>query len=430
MKVIELNYACHIEEIGNSIFIPESLNSSMSNYDNMLIAKLKFPFNKTISQICENVNDTESQIFNGINIKKKKFSYEKELIDIDEDKEIKKVSNFKLQNDNSNLEFNINIDNNPTNQNPSYDIYENKFNNFKEEFLINFNEIQSIFHNKTLFFVPHENQNNCPLNKNKKQIFAIHKGTKKKNPYFNINKVKKEEKKENDNAFILINDKEKDENNETNFIGKKRKRNIFRAKFEIFNPRDYDDFSKRMIDEAFNDNSKLGLIDSKVFANLLKTKKYDPYNIRKKVKSGFHKILKNILNAKLEIAGSKLFFEYLPQVFITNISKKENKNILNLTLEEILSKNFCLGKDVKSSSIMDKYYHNLKVLKYLENNKEISKKANFNNIKDMKYYEVFNEYSNSKEFEKEILRLHKKENDIYIKRYINRAIHLIDFFNN
>ena len=48
----------------------------------------------------------------------------------------------------------------------------------------------------------------------------------------------------------------------------------------------------------------------------------------------------------------------------------------------------------------------------------------------MKYYEVFNEYSNSKEFEKEILRLHKKENDIYIKRYINRAIHLIDFFNN
>ena len=79
---------------------------------------------------------------------------------------------------------------------------------------------------------------------------------------------------------------------------------------------------------------------------------------------------------------------------------------------------------------MNKYYHNLKVLKYLENNKEISKKSNFNNIKDMKYYEVFNEYLNSKEFEEEILRLHKKENDIYIKRYISKAMNLIDFFNN
>ena len=79
---------------------------------------------------------------------------------------------------------------------------------------------------------------------------------------------------------------------------------------------------------------------------------------------------------------------------------------------------------------MDKYYHNLKVLKYLENNKEISKKSNFNNIKDMKYYEVFNEYLNSKEFEEEILRLKIKENDIYIKRYISKAMNLIDFFNN
>ena len=185
-----------------------------------------------------------------------------------------------------------------------------------------------------------------------------------------------------------------------------------------------------MINEALNDNTKLGFIDSKLFENELKTKKYDSYDIRKKVKSKFHKILKIILNEKLESAGSILFFENLPQVFITKINKKEDQSILNLTLEEILSKNFCLEKDVKSSSIIDKYYHNLKVLKYLENNKEISKKSNFNNIKDMKYYEIFNEYLNSKEFEKEILRLHKKENDIYIKRYINRAIHLIDFFNN
>ena len=48
----------------------------------------------------------------------------------------------------------------------------------------------------------------------------------------------------------------------------------------------------------------------------------------------------------------------------------------------------------------------------------------------MKYYEVFNEYLNSKEFEKEILKLKKKEDDIYIKKYITIAINLVDFFIN
>ena len=79
---------------------------------------------------------------------------------------------------------------------------------------------------------------------------------------------------------------------------------------------------------------------------------------------------------------------------------------------------------------MDKYKHNLKVLKYLAKNIKISKKANFDNIKNMKYYEVFNEYLNSKEFEKEILKLKRSENDFYIRSYISKAINLIDFFNN
>ena len=79
---------------------------------------------------------------------------------------------------------------------------------------------------------------------------------------------------------------------------------------------------------------------------------------------------------------------------------------------------------------MDKYKHNLKVLKYLAKNIKISKKANFDNIKNMKYYEVFNEYLNSKEFEKEILKLKRSENDFYIRNYISKAINLIDFFNN
>ena len=203
-----MNYACHIEEIDNSIFNLDKLNSNISNYYNMFNDNLNFPFDKTISQIYENVKNTlidnESKIFNAINIKKKNYSYESEP-----------------QNDNSNLEFNINIGGNPTNQNFVDNIFENISNNFEEELLINFNKIQSILDNKKLFFVPHGNQNNYPLNKNKKQIFAIHKDIKRKNPYFNINNEKKVEKNENDNVCILINDSKEDEKTKINFMVKK-----------------------------------------------------------------------------------------------------------------------------------------------------------------------------------------------------------------
>ena len=441
--MIKINNTFHSEETENSIFNPETLNSNISNYDNMFKDKLNFPFDKTKFQIYENINDiiidneSKSKISNPMNIAKL-FSFEKKLIDIEEDKEIKKESTFFSQNDYSNFESNITIDDNPINQNFFDDKFENiSNNNFEEKFLTNYYEIESNLDNNKLFFVPYKKENNSQINKNKKEIFSIHKekNYEKKNNYFNITNEKTEDKNENDNICILINDSKNDEKTETNFIGKKRNRNIFRVNFQIFNPREYDDYSKRMIHEVVhvknNDNINLGnLFVIKFKRTKHNNRKNYSDDIRKKIKSGFHKILKNILNAKLEIAGSKLFFEYLPQVFITNISKKENKNILNLTLEEILSKNFCLGKDVKSSSIMVKYYHNLKVLKYLENNKEISQKVNFNNIKDMKYYEVFNEYLNSKEFEEEILRLHKKENDIYIRNYISKAMNLIDFFNN
>lgn len=187
-----------------------------------------------------------------------------------------------------------------------------------------------------------------------------------------------------------------------------------------------------MINEALNNNKKQGIfIISKDFDKPEKTRKDDLDNIRKKFKTGFHRNLKNGLNEKLKSAGSILFFKCLPQKFITNITKQVNKNILNLTLEQILSKDFCSGLNV-NSSINEKYADNLKALKYLENKKDISKKSNFINIKNMKYFEVIYEYLNSKEFENEILKLKLKEkfDDIYIKKYINAAINLVDFFKN
>ena len=96
--------------------------------------------------------------------------------------------------------------------------------------------------------------------------------------------------------------------------------------------------------------------------------------------------------------------------------------------EDFLSQNLCIGKENKKSTL-DKYHHNLSVLEYLKNNKEISRKSNFNNIKNMKLYEIYDEYLNSKEFKMDISKLkQQKETDKYIKKYISRAINLIDYF--
>jgi ribonuclease BN (tRNA processing enzyme) len=198
-----------------------------------------------------------------------------------------------------------------------------------------------------------------------------------------------------------------------------------------------------MIYEALNDTNnnckKVKSRGSKFFTlspkKPLKKKKYilqrkqNSDNIRKKIKTRFLKSLKKQINQKLKKAGSKYIFANLQQSFICNLSKEKNKKVLDLTLEEIFSKNFCEEKEIKVDK--EKYEHNLKVLKYLEDNKEISEKSNFNNIKNMKFSQIFSEYLESKEFGKEISTLkQEKENDKYIKDYIIKARNFLYFFNH
>ena len=106
-----------------------------------------------------------------------------------------------------------------------------------------------------------------------------------------------------------------------------------------------------------------------------------------------------------------------------------NKSILDLTLKELLSKNFCYNNKGKNADLQ-RYNHNLFVLKYLEKNKDICEKSNFNIIKDMKYSQVFNEYLISKEFEFEISTLlQQRENDKYIKNYIIEARNFLNYYS-
>ena len=165
-----------------------------------------------------------------------------------------------------------------------------------------------------------------------------------------------------------------------------------------------------------------------------KKRKFKPDDIRKKIKSRFHKLIKNIINENLKKAGSQELFDFMPQSFIGNVSKKINSKALDLTYKEILSYDF--NKDINSEYLSGKvdyakYYRNQKVLKYLEDNPEIAKRAGFDIIQNMKYRDLLKIYFSSAQFEKSIYKL-KTENECseYIIEYIYRAKTYISFYSN
>ena len=234
---------------------------------------------------------------------------------------------------------------------------------------------------------------------------------------------------------------EEKERNNFSFLGKKR------VLYEEYSPKDFSIFSyvegseypkqiiKEVLDEILEiDNKKMkemmnGEHQKKVYKKRknFPKRKDNSDNIRKKVKSRFLKVLKNVVNEKLKLAGSKKFFNFLPQSFVSNVSKDKNRDIFDSSFKDIFTKNFCEDKNGNQPDIK-KYHHNLSVIEYLENNREIAEKSNYNNFKNMKFYQIFYEYLKSKEFELEIVSLKmERENEKYIREYIFKACNFIEF---
>ena len=164
-----------------------------------------------------------------------------------------------------------------------------------------------------------------------------------------------------------------------------------------------------------------------------KPRKFKSDDIRKKIKVNFHKELKNIINRNLKKAGSEVLLSFLPQSFLSNISKKLNHKYMNSTYEEILSLDFTKFQiKVRNLEIEQKQYiKNLDLLNYLEKNPQISKNSGFDVIKKMKYRDLLNAYFESKEFENSISQLrNKKETDDYINTYILLSKNYINYFSN
>ena len=166
-----------------------------------------------------------------------------------------------------------------------------------------------------------------------------------------------------------------------------------------------------------------------------KKRKFKPDDIRKKIKARFHKAIKNIINENLKKAGSKELFDFLPQCFIGNISKKINAKCLELTYKELLSTDFIteLNKqDYKNSNVdKNKYKKNIEVLNYLEKNPDICQRSGFDLIKDKKYKDILQIYFSSAQFENSLFQLRdEKESSEYIQEYINKARTYVSFYSN
>ena len=182
---------------------------------------------------------------------------------------------------------------------------------------------------------------------------------------------------------------------------------------------------------------KVSYVENKTKSNykLTHKRKYKPDDIRKKIKARFHKSIKNIINENLKKAGSKYFFSFLPQIFISSISRQKNYQVLDFTYRQLLETDFVSNIDeskYKNKNVdYSKYKNNLKVLEYLDTHPDICKASGFDIMGSMKYKDLLDQYFNSDEFDKAILRLKEEnEEEDYIEEYKNKAKSYVKFFSS
>jgi len=186
-------------------------------------------------------------------------------------------------------------------------------------------------------------------------------------------------------------------------------------------------FTKAEIDNNLDEDDVKEKEESQNFLKQkrLKSRKENKDNIRKKIKRGFfNNILCEKLNNKLRIIGSNQYFTKFPQFFASDVDRKRNKIILDMTLQEIFENSELHIYEDKNGYA--NYLHNLEVVEKIMNNNIFKK------ILSKTFKELYEEYLDSDEFKiDEINRLKKsKMENEYIRRYKNIAKDLINFFVN
>jgi hypothetical protein len=221
----------------------------------------------------------------------------------------------------------------------------------------------------------------------------------------------KEEKTEDDFFAHYFNScKNKSSKNE--FRGQKRK--LFKVNYRKRSDEFHD------IEEESSSKEKI-FLENKVLPTI-KRRRENQDNIRKKLKTVFfNNFLRKKINEILRRKQSRKYFEKFPISFVNDIRKNTNKDIINISLLEIIMK-----KELYNEKDLRNYEHNLKVIK----NEETLENEELKEILNKKYCELFEEYLNSKEFNVDEINRLKNNNleDIYIKRYIYQSKHYIEYF--
>ena len=218
------------------------------------------------------------------------------------------------------------------------------------------------------------------------------------------------EEVETEENFSLYFNSVKENNQNSSFLGQKRKlfKINYRKKYDESN-----EISPSSVEKAFLNNKVLPTI---------KRRRENQDNIRKKLKTVFfNTFLRKKINEILNNKHSRLYFEKFPISFVNDIRKNTNKDIIDKTLLEII-----LNKELYSENDLSNYNHNLKVVE----NKEVKKIGELKKILNKTFRELFEEFINSKEFNiDEINRLKNNNLDnIYIERYIYQSKHFIEYF--
>ena len=142
----------------------------------------------------------------------------------------------------------------------------------------------------------------------------------------------------------------------------------------------------------------------------------------------FNDIILNLINEILKNAGCIISFEKIQQDVVYDLVKKNNKKLLDMSLEQIFTK-----KDLYRGKNLEKYNHNLKLINLLKSEEynDIRQNTQIDRILNMKYYDLFQDYITSNEFVEEINRLKNnkmKFDDSYIEKYIYYSLNFINNF--
>ena len=156
-------------------------------------------------------------------------------------------------------------------------------------------------------------------------------------------------------------------------------KSIYKPLFEDIKQKKFFLFSCMEKDEHIEE----GKILQRKRYKIKRKRKENQDNIRRKIKRTFlNSALIQKINMIIKNKGGILFFKKFQQHFVDDVSKKTNRELLNMTLEEIFRK-----KEMYIDKELPSYYHNLTLIE----SKEIQENEDLKNILNLKYSELYEE---------------------------------------